>query len=71
MVGKALVSKLREKGHFVNILVRKNPKNENEFLWDYSKKEIDEKGVQRLVLIGKVSRTNITRYVVNMGKNAE
>ncbi|PKM60630.1 MAG: transcriptional regulator [Firmicutes bacterium HGW-Firmicutes-4] len=35
------------------------------------RKEIDEKGVQRLVLIGKVSRTNITRYVVNMGKNVE
>ena len=35
LVGKALVSKLREKGHFVNILVRKNPKNENEFL-DYT-----------------------------------
>lgn len=35
------------------------------------KKEIDEKGKERLVLIGKVSRTNITRYVVNMGKNAE
>jgi len=35
------------------------------------KKEIDEKGVQRLVLIGKVSRTNITRYVVNMGKSVE
>ncbi|MBI4856010.1 MAG: helix-turn-helix transcriptional regulator [Acetobacterium sp.] len=34
-------------------------------------KEIDEKGNQRLVLIGKVSRTNITRYVVNMGRSAE
>lgn len=34
-------------------------------------KEIDEKGAQRLVLIGKVSRTNITRYVVNMGQSAE
>ncbi|MBU4540430.1 MAG: helix-turn-helix transcriptional regulator [Firmicutes bacterium] len=35
------------------------------------KKEIDEKGIQRLVLIGKVSRTNITRYVVNMGRSAK
>jgi CBS domain-containing protein len=34
-------------------------------------KEIDEKGNQRLVLVGKVSRTNITRYVVNMGENTE
>ncbi|MEO1816297.1 MAG: helix-turn-helix transcriptional regulator [Acetobacterium sp.] len=34
-------------------------------------KEIDEKGASRLVLIGKVSRTNITRYVVNMGKSVE
>ncbi|AWW28253.1 helix-turn-helix transcriptional regulator [Acetobacterium carbinolicum] len=34
-------------------------------------KEIDEKGTQRLVLIGKVSRTNITRYVVNMGRSAK
>lgn len=31
-------------------------------------KEKDDKGHERLVLIGKVSRTNITRYVVNMGK---
>jgi CBS domain-containing protein len=35
------------------------------------KREIDEKGIQRLVLIGKVSRTNITRYVVNMGRSAK
>jgi CBS domain-containing protein len=34
-------------------------------------KEIDDKGKERLVLLGKVSRTNITRYVVNMGKNNE
>lgn len=32
------------------------------------KKEVDEKGGQGLLLIGKVSRTNITRYVVNMGE---
>lgn len=35
------------------------------------KKEIDDKGNPRLVLIGKVSRTNITRYVVNLGENTE
>lgn len=35
------------------------------------KKELDDKGYERLVLIGKISRTNITRYVVNMGKSAE
>jgi len=34
-------------------------------------KELDVKGNERLVLIGKVSRTNITRYVVNMGKSKE
>ena len=34
-------------------------------------KEKDENDKERLVLIGKVSRTNITRYVVNMGKSAE
>ncbi|MDI3536410.1 MAG: DeoR family transcriptional regulator, catabolite repression regulator [Eubacteriaceae bacterium] len=34
-------------------------------------KEKDEHGKERLVLIGKVSRTNISRYVVNMGKSAE
>ncbi|KNZ42693.1 helix-turn-helix transcriptional regulator [Acetobacterium bakii] len=34
-------------------------------------KELDDKGNERLVLIGKVSRTNITRYVVNMGKSKE
>ncbi len=35
------------------------------------KKETDEKGQERLLLIGKVSRTNITRYVVNMGQGVE
>ncbi|WKY46750.1 helix-turn-helix transcriptional regulator [Eubacteriaceae bacterium ES3] len=34
-------------------------------------KEKDENGKERLVLIGKVSRTNISRYVVNMGNSAE
>lgn len=34
-------------------------------------KEMDESGNERLELIGKVSRTNITRYVVNMGKSKE
>ncbi|WKY43395.1 helix-turn-helix transcriptional regulator [Eubacteriaceae bacterium ES2] len=34
-------------------------------------KEKDEHGKERLILIGKVSRTNISRYVVNMGKSAE
>lgn len=33
------------------------------------KKELDDKKHLRLVLLGKVSRTNITRYVVNMGKD--
>lgn len=32
-------------------------------------KEYDEKGDMRLVLSGKVSRTNITRYVVNLGRS--
>lgn len=31
------------------------------------KRETDDRGEERLVLLGKVSRTNITRYVVNMG----
>lgn len=35
------------------------------------KKELDDKGDERLLLIGKVSRTNITRYVVNMGQSVE
>ncbi|MBK5244805.1 MAG: helix-turn-helix transcriptional regulator [Eubacteriaceae bacterium] len=34
-------------------------------------KEMDNDGNERLELIGKVSRTNITRYVVNMGKSKE
>jgi len=34
-------------------------------------KEMDDDGNERLELIGKVSRTNITRYVVNMGKSKE
>lgn len=33
------------------------------------KKEMDEKNNLRLILLGKVSRTNITRYVVNLGKD--
>lgn len=35
------------------------------------KKELDNKGKERFILIGKVSRTNITRYVLNMGKSKE
>ncbi|MEF9918072.1 MAG: helix-turn-helix transcriptional regulator [Eubacterium sp.] len=33
------------------------------------RKEITEKNTTRLILLGKVSRTNITRYVVNMGRD--
>lgn len=43
LIGKDLVKKLREKNHEVNTLVRKKSGNENEFLWDPKKNEIEEK----------------------------
>ena len=43
LIGKDLVKKLRKKNHEVNTLVRKKSGNENEFLWDPKKNEIEEK----------------------------
>ena len=57
--------------------------NEDESVYDAAKKAMkyeveslpivrkveDENGDERLKLIGKVSRTNITRYVVNLGND--
>ena len=42
LIGKALVEKLKEKGHTANVLVRNKTKNENEFFWNYQNKEIEE-----------------------------
>ncbi len=42
LIGKALVEKLKEKGHTVRKLVRGKPKDDSEFFWNYAEGKIDE-----------------------------
>ena len=47
LVGRRLTALLTEKNHEVRILSR-NPKNENEFKWDYSKGFLDDKAIENI-----------------------
>jgi|TARA_B100000809_G_scaffold182336_1_gene180093 uncharacterized protein (TIGR01777 family) len=47
LVGRRLTALLTEKNHEVRILSR-NPKNENEFKWDYSKGFVDDKAIENI-----------------------
>ena len=47
LVGRRLTALLTEKKHEVRILSR-NPKNENEFKWDYSKGFVDDKAIENV-----------------------
>ncbi len=58
LVGTALSSKLRERGHDVKILVRKKSEKPNEFFWNYSEKTIDEKafeGIESIIHLAGAS----------------
>ncbi len=59
LVGKKLTSKLLEKGHEVNILVRGEVKNPNEFHWDYQAKELDEAAFQDAECLIHLAGANI------------
>jgi len=47
LVGRRLTALLTEKNHEVRILSR-NPKNENEFKWDFSKGLVDDKAIENI-----------------------
>ena len=47
LVGRRLTALLTEKNHEVRILSR-NPKNKNEFKWDFSKGSIDDKAIENI-----------------------
>lgn len=47
LVGRRLTALLTEKNHEVRILSR-NPKNENEFKWDFSKGFLDDKAIENI-----------------------
>jgi uncharacterized protein (TIGR01777 family) len=47
LVGRRLTAFLTEKNHEVRILSR-NPKNENEFKWDFSKGFVDDKAIENI-----------------------
>jgi uncharacterized protein YbjT (DUF2867 family) len=42
LIGKSLVKKLIERGHSVNILVRKKTNEPNEFLWNLEENFIED-----------------------------
>ena len=48
LVGTSLIQKLKERGHEVNILVRKDKGNPNEFLWNIKTQQIDEKAFENI-----------------------
>ena len=47
LVGRRLTALLTEKNHEVRILSR-NPKNKNEFKWDFSKGSLDDKAIENI-----------------------
>ncbi len=68
LVGRELTKKLLERGHRVNILVRSEVKNENEFHWNYSNKEIDEKAFQDVECLIHLAGSNIGKRWTNAYK---
>ncbi len=59
LVGKKLIEKLKEKGHSVNILVRRKTTKTNEFYWNVEKQEIDEKAFENIDVIIHLAGANI------------
>lgn len=65
LVGKTLVQQLRKNGHTVHVLVRKESKNKNEFLWDYANKFIDEKALKGIDVIVHLAGATIAKRWTN------
>lgn len=60
LIGKTLVKKLTERGHSVNILVRKKSGNSNEFLWNTDENFIEDgafRGVESIIHLAGASIT--------------
>lgn len=70
LVGSYLVEKLRRNGHELNILTRHQPKNKNEFYWNVSKEEMDEKALQGIDSIIHLAGANIGKKWTNKHKKA-
>lgn len=68
LIGKALVEKLKEKGHTANVLVRNKTKNENEFFWNYQNKEIEEKAFEDVDSIIHLAGASIGKRWTNQYK---
>lgn len=59
LVGKELTKQLRENGHIVRILTRKKSTEKDEFYWNVTQKEIDEKAFDGIECIIHLSGANI------------
>lgn len=69
LVGTALVKKLRQNGHNVNVLVRKPSDNPEEFFWNYKTNEIDDKALENIDSIIHLAGANIgKRWTKNYKK---
>lgn len=58
LVGTALVSKLKSRGHEINVLTRKKTGAENEFLWNIKNNEIDDavfQGIESIIHLAGAS----------------
>lgn len=61
LIGKNLVKKLLEKGHSVNILVRKKSNNPNEFLWNNNEDYIDDEAFTNIECIIHLAGATIAK----------
>lgn len=60
LVGKSLVTKLKQHQHIVRVLTRSESEEENEFYWNVAEKKIDEKAFQDLDCIIHLAGANIS-----------
>lgn len=61
LIGKTLVKKLTERGHSVNILVRKKSGNSNEFLWNTDENFIEDGAFRSVESIIHLAGASITK----------
>ncbi|MDO5616792.1 MAG: TIGR01777 family oxidoreductase [Cruoricaptor ignavus] len=59
LIGSKLINELRKKGHQVKVLVRRTPKQENDFFWDYRNKIIDDEALDNVDCIIHLAGANI------------
>lgn len=61
LVGTALVGKLRQRGHSINILVRKKTGKPNEFMWSPKKNFIEDEAFQDIDCIIHLSGASVAK----------